>query len=100
EMSSSTRSRKGPSAIRVPFSLLFSKELTPATKLLWMRIAVDELHRRQRSHRPESLAKRTFLARSTVYEALDRGKAKEWLVPYRDSRSGKLRFKAVCPVRD
>src|SRR5690606_33034584 len=56
-------------AIDVPLALLLSKELTQATKFLWIRLRFDETHRLQRSHAPNRLAKRTCLARSTVYEA-------------------------------
>ena len=91
--------REKTATVDVPFSLLFTKELTPAAKLLWMRLALDEQNRHPRSQRPRRLAKCTFLARSTIYEALNRGKAKKWFVPYRDS-DGTPWLKPVCPTRD
>ncbi len=86
--------------IDVPLALLRSRALTPAAKLLWIRLRFDAMHRRQRSHVPERLAKCTSLARSTVYEALKRATASGWLVPQRDPSSGKRRWRTVCPVRD
>lgn len=86
-------------AIAVPLSLLVSKELTPAAKLLWIRLRYDGIHRSKRSHRPRQLAKRTCLGRSTVYEALRRGEVNGWFVRSRDPETGKPRWKAVWPQR-
>lgn len=87
-------------AIEVPLSLLHSTDLTPAAKLLWIRLRLDAMHPRKRSHHPRQLAKRTCLARSTIYEALRRAEATGWLVPYLDPASGKRRWKPVCPLRN
>lgn len=87
----------GMQAIKVPASLLLSKELTPAAKLLWIRLRFDEINRSMRSHRPAQLAKRTFLARSTVYEALGRGTASGWFVRSRDPQAAKMRWKCAWP---
>ncbi len=86
--------------IDVPVALLLSRALTPAAKLLWIRLRFDATHRRQRSHVPGRLAKRTCLARSTVYEALKRAVASGWLVPHRDPSSGKRRWRTVLPALD
>ncbi len=86
--------------IDVPLALLLSRALTPAAKLLWIRLRFDATHRRQRSHVPERLAKRTCLARSTVYEALKRAAASGWLVPHRDRSSGKRRWRTLFPALD
>ena len=87
-------------AISVPLALLLADHLTPAAKFLWIRLRFDAMHPRQRSHRPTQLAKRTCLARSTVYEALNQAVATGWLVPYSDRTTGRRRWKPACPVRD
>src|SRR5690606_17220763 len=80
--------------IDVPLALLLTKDLTPAAKLLWARLRFDELDarkrnsKRMRSHSPKRLAKRTCLARSTIYEALKSAAATGWLVPACDSEIG------------
>lgn len=86
--------------ISVPRALLHTKDLTPAAKFLWVRLRFDEMHSRPRSHHPRSLAKRTGLARSTVYLALNKAVAKGWLVQTRDPNSGKMRWKTACPAKD
>ena len=96
----SSRSRSSPRAIDVPFSLLLTNELTPAAKLLWIRLRFDEQHPRQRSHRPHRLAQRTSLARSTIYAALRQAVATGWLRPYRANESGRRRWKTICPVQE
>lgn len=93
-------SQSRPRAIAVPLSLLLSKDLTPAAKFLWIRLRMDAMHPRKRSHRPRQLAKRTCLARSTIYEALRQGTASGWLVSYFDRSSGKRRWKTACPARN
>lgn len=98
-MSSSMRTQK-PGTIKVPLSLLLSKDLTPAAKFLWIRMRFDAMHPRKRPHHPRRLAKRTGLARSTIYEALRQAEATGWLVPYLDPASGRRRWKTACPVRD
>lgn len=95
----SSRLQWGFPTIDVPFDLLFSKDLTPAAKLLWIRLRFDSMHRRKRSHHPRQLAKRTGLARSTIYEALRQGAATGWLVPYVDPASGKRRWKTDSPAQ-
>lgn len=82
-------------AVEVPVALLRSKELTSAAKFVWIRMRLDELRQRvdpanslaclRHPHHPRRLAKRTGLARSTVYEALRRLEASGWLVPGGDS---------------
>ena len=94
------RSQARPQAIGVPISLLLSKELTPAAKFLWIRLHFDAMHPLKRSHHPKRLAKRTCLARSTIYEALHQAEATGWLVPYFDSATGRRRWKTGCPARD
>lgn len=89
----------GMYVVEVPVALLLTKDLTPAGKLLWIRLRFDEAHRRRRSHRPKQLTKRTGLARSTVHEALRRAEEKGWLVRYKDAR-GRQRWKTACPVDD
>lgn len=96
----STQLQWGFRTIDVPFDLLFSKELTPAAKLLWIRLRFDETRHGKRSHHPRQLVKRTCLARSTVYEALRQGTATGWLVPYVDPVSGKRRWKTACLKRE
>ncbi len=86
--------------IDVPLALLLSRALTPAAKLLWIRLRFDATHKRQRSQVPERLANRICLARSTVYEALKRAGASGWLAPYRDPSSGKRRWRPVYPALD
>lgn len=95
----SSRLRLRFRAIDVPLSLLLSTDLTPAAKLLWIRLRFDEMHPRKRSHHPRQLAKRTCLARSTIYEALSQAVATGWLVPYRDPVSRRRRWKPACPVQ-
>lgn len=90
--------RSGIRSIKVPLALLLSTELTPATKLLWIRMRFDEMHPRRRSHSPRQLAKRTCLARSTVYEALRQAVDTGWLVQRTDRVSRKRRWKTACPV--
>lgn len=85
--------------IAVPLALILSTELTPAAKLLWMRLRFDAMHSGKRSHRPRRLAMRTCLARSTIYEALNRAVETGWLVPQRDVASGKRWWRTACPVR-
>ncbi len=84
--------------VDVPLALLLSRTLTPASKLLWIRLRFDATHRRQRSHVPQRLAQRISMARSTVYEALKRSVASGWLVPHRDPSSGKRRWRTVLPA--
>jgi len=85
-------------AIEVPLALLLSKDLTPAAKLLWIRLRFDAVHRPHRSHSPCRLAERTGLARSTIYEALRQAAQAGWLIPHTDKRSGKRRWKTACPA--
>lgn len=84
--------------ITVPLELLLFKGLTPAAKFLWITIHMDAVNGRKRSHAPTQLARRTGLARSTVYAGLDRAKKLGWLVSYRDSATGKKRWRAVRPT--
>jgi len=95
-----TKRQPAVRAIEVPLSLLLARDLTPAAKLLWIRLRFDALHPRRRSCHPRQLAKRTCLSRSTVYEVLRRASAAGWLVPQRDRTTGKARWRAACPVRD
>ena len=103
-----TRSNSRPRLreIDVPLALLLTKDLTPAAKLLWARLRFDELDartrnsKRKRSHSPKRLAKRTSLARSTIYEALKSADATGWLVPDSDSKIGNRRWKTACPVHN
>lgn len=101
-MSKSRGSRQaaGGLPIEVPISLLLSEDLTPAAKLLWIRLRFDEMQRRRRSHSPRQLAKRTCLARSTIYEALRQAVATGWLVQCFDPAARRQRWKTACPVRD
>lgn len=57
-------------SLRVPLALLLTRELTPAAKLIWIVLRLDEIRGRKRSHSPTHLARRTGLARSTVYVAI------------------------------
>ncbi len=86
--------------VDVPLALLLSRSLTPAAKLLWIRLRFDATHKRQRSHMPDRLAKRTGLARSTVYVALKSAVASGWLVSYRQRSSGKRRWRIGFPALD
>lgn len=86
--------------LKVPLTLLRSKDLTPATKLIWITIFLDAQLKRKRSHAPIHLARRTGLARSTVYAALRRASSLGWLVRYRDRASGKRRWRAILPCRN
>lgn len=88
-----------PSSVEVPFALLFSKELTPAAKFVWIRMRMDELRRRPWPHRARLLAKRTGLARSTVYEALRQGLSAGWLIKRTDSVTGKESWKTAWLAR-
>jgi len=92
----------GITHIKVPVALLLAKDLTPAAKFLWIRLRFDATHRRPRSHHPRRLAKRTHLARSTIYEALRQAAASGWLVPspLPDPVPGARRWKLACPVRE
>lgn len=92
------RSESSVRTVRVPLALLLSKDLTPAAKFLWIRLRLDETYRRHRSHRLKQLVKRTCLARSTVYEALRKGQATGWLVPYYDHKERERRWKTACPA--
>lgn len=85
-------------AVDVPLELLLAKDLTPAAKLVWIRLRFDTLRRPQWPHHPRQLVKRTCLARSTVYEALRRLAAAGWLSPHRGPKGKTLR-RPVCPVR-
>lgn len=89
----------GMKTIHIPLAVLRSKALTPATKLLWITIFMDSKQKLKRSHAPTHLARRTGLARSTVYEALNRASRLGWLTSYRDRSSRKKRWRAVLPVR-
>lgn len=84
-------------AIQVPLSLLLSRRMTPAAKLLWIRLHFDQTHRSACSPRARQLAKRTSLGRSTVYFALRRGAAEGWFVRRYDPVTGKLRWEATWP---
>ena len=86
-------------AIEVPIALLFEKRLTPAAKRLWMRLALDEQHPRPRSRSSKKLAKRTGVARSTVFAARRRGVATGWLVPVRNRDSGRVWWRSACPAK-
>lgn len=83
-------------AVEVPQALLFTKRLSPAAKLLWIRMRFDVM--RGTTYRPRArlLAKRTGLGRSTVYWAIRRGMAEGWFVQERDP-AGRERWKAVWP---
>lgn len=83
--------------VPVPLALLLTKNLTPAGKLLWIRLRFDELHPRRRSHRPVRLAKRANLARSTVYEALKKAVEEGWLLKGRDRNTGQRMWKTTQP---
>lgn len=83
--------------VKVPLALLLSPALTPSAKLLWISLHLDATKGRQRSHAPTHLARRTGLARSTVYEAIARASASGWLREDRHPPSGKRRWKAVLP---
>lgn len=96
----SLRLQWGFRSIEVPFALLFSTDLTPAAKFLWIRMRFDEARHGKRSHHPRQLAKRTCLARSTVYEALRQGMSTGWLVKRVDPASGKRRWRTNCPVKN
>ena len=39
------KDRSNIRSVAVPVSLLFSKELTPAAKFVWIRLRFDEIHR-------------------------------------------------------
>ena len=103
-MSSPFQSWAGIPAIDVPFSLLLSKELTPAAKLLWMRLTLDTLHSGPRPLRAKRLVKCISVARSTIYAVLrrctDRCAERRWFIGKRDPRTGKLRLATVRPVGD
>jgi len=99
-MSASLHPQARPREVGVPFSLLLSKDLTPAAKFLWIRLRFDEMHPLKRSHHPKRLAKRACLARSTIYEALRQAETTGWLVPYIEPATGRRRWKTACPVRD
>lgn len=88
-----------PRMVAVPLSLLLTRDLTPAAKFLWIRLRMDEMFPRPRSHRPGRLAKRTCLARSTVYEALRQAQETGWLVHYFDRSTRRKRWKTACPDR-
>lgn len=83
--------------VNVPLALLLCRALTPSAKLLWIALHLDAKKGRQRSHSPTHLARRTGLARSTVYEALNRASAAGWLLVHRKHPSGKRRWKVVRP---
>lgn len=85
--------------VEVPVALLLSRDLTPAAKFLWIRLRFDEMRARRRAHSPRRLASLTCLARSTVYQALRQAEATGWLVSYRDSVSGTLRWRTACPIK-
>lgn len=96
----SSRSAGRLRSINVPMALLLTRDLTPAAKFLWIRMRFDELRRSKRSHRPRQLAKRTGLARSTVYEAFHQGKSKGWFVERRNPATGKTCWHTACPVQE
>lgn len=75
-------------------------ELTPAAKLVWIRMRFDELRSDKWPHRARLLVKRLCLARSTVYEALRQGLATGWLVRDVDPVTGKQRWRTAVPVRN
>jgi len=98
---SKATSRPHLQAIDVPLALLLTKDLTPAAKFLWTRLRFDEIDarirtsKRRRPHAPAKLAKRTVLARSTIYQALKRATTTGWLVP---EQSGGQGWRTACPV--
>lgn len=83
--------------LQVPFALLFAKELTPAAKLIWIVLRLDELRGRKRSQSPTRLARRTNLARSTVYEAFARLLNSGWCRQYKERSSAKRRLRTCLP---
>lgn len=83
--------------VQVPFALLCAKELTPASKLIWITLRLDEIRGRKRSHSPTQLARRTRLARSTVYEAFARLAKNGWCQIYRQRGSRKRRLQTRVP---
>ena len=84
--------------ILIPIELLVSDDLTPAAKFLWIRLRLDEKHRRPRPQASRKLAKRTGLARSTIMLALKKAAATGWLVPSRHPHGKGIRWKTACPV--
>lgn len=93
------KDRSNIRSVAVPVSLLFSKELTPAAKFVWIRLRFDEIHRGGYPHLPRQLKKRTGLSRSTVYDALRQGAESGWFVKFQDPKSGRGRWKTVWPDR-
>ena len=85
--------------IQVPLALLRSADLTPAAKLIWLHCHRDEVHRRQQSHTPTNLARRTGLARSTVYRALEQLERAFWCIRRRDRARGKRRVQTRLPFK-
>lgn len=81
--------------IPVPIALLLSRELTPAAKALWIALRLDEARERKRSHSPAHLARRTGLARSTIYEALASLTRTGWCVERRRRARQKRRINTV-----
>lgn len=88
---------RSPRVVRVPLALLLTKDLTPAAKFLWIRLRFDEMHPRRRSLRPDRLAKRTGLGRSTVYVVLKIAANAGWLRVSIDPKTGKKVWKTALP---
>lgn len=93
------RERTKPQMVDVPFALLHTADLTPATKFLWIRLRFDEMHDRPRSHRISRLTKCTNLGRSTIYEALEQAEIAGWLVSAHEGLRGERRWRTACPAR-
>ncbi len=83
--------------VQVPLALLRTRELTPAAKLLWVVCHLDTMRNRKRSHAPTHLARRTGLARSTVYKAFAQLVRTSWGAMYRERTSGKRRLQTRRP---
>lgn len=84
-------------SLAVPIALLLTRKLTPAAKLLWVVVRLDEVRERNRSHAPTHLARRTGLARSTVYEAIARLADTGWFRTVHHSSKSKRRFQTQLP---
>jgi len=84
--------------VQVPTALLHSRDLTPAAKLIWIVCHCDGVHGQRHAHTPTNLARRTELARSTVYKAIDQLESAYWCTRHR-ARTGKCRIQTRLPFK-
>lgn len=74
-------------SVRVPISLLLDELLKNSDRLVWMMIQLDSMDETLSAvdlYSPTRLAKRTRLARSTIYTSLDRLETAGWYTPNGD----------------